>query len=80
MTIDGKEFVCQRCDEMFPIWVWHCPVCDHHWPAGRTECWNCHAYDRMSGFISKMPHLGLERQYAGKQDSWRSWERHGGDV
>ena len=37
-------FVCLRCAEVFTIRVWHCPVCDHHWPMARRSCWNCHAY------------------------------------
>ncbi len=33
------------CGEIFDIPIWHCPVCDHHWPMRRGECWNCHEQD-----------------------------------
>jgi len=39
-------FTCQQCGDMFSNEVWHCPVCDHHWPMGREDCWNCHEYTR----------------------------------
>jgi hypothetical protein len=26
-----------------PVEVWHCPLCDHHWPLEEQECGNCHS-------------------------------------
>lgn len=36
------EYICAWCGEAFPVQVWHCPVCDHHWPVEDEECGNCH--------------------------------------
>jgi len=36
------EYVCEVCREKFPVKVWHCPLCDHHWPVEEAECGNCH--------------------------------------
>jgi len=44
MTLPKPVFTC-HCGEMFDRHVWHCAVCDHHWPMERTECWNCHEQD-----------------------------------
>lgn len=35
-------FTCDECGDGFDAEVWHCTVCDHHWPMNREECWNCH--------------------------------------
>ena len=43
------HYACKDCIETFTAPVWHCPVCAHHWPDGRTECWNCHEYTRKRG-------------------------------
>lgn len=33
---------CPVCADFFTAQVWHCHVCDHHWPMGRDYCANCH--------------------------------------
>jgi ParB-like chromosome segregation protein Spo0J len=40
------KYECPICHETFSEKVWHCPVCAHHWPMHREECWNCHKYSR----------------------------------
>lgn len=40
--LSAWSFVCEACGEQFDKEVWHCPVCAHHWPMSREECWNCH--------------------------------------
>ena len=35
-----------HCGETFDKEVWHCPICAHHWPMTRDECFNCHRADR----------------------------------
>lgn len=45
-ALPGTTYFCPKCGDVFNAEVWHCPVCDHHWPISRTECWNCHEYDR----------------------------------
>lgn len=36
------KFVC-HCGEKFECWVWHCPICHHHWTAEMENCCgNCH--------------------------------------
>jgi len=40
------KYECPTCHETFSEKVWHCPVCAHHWPMHREECWNCHKYSR----------------------------------
>jgi hypothetical protein len=42
------KYLCD-CGEEFEEDVWHCPICDHHWPQTRQSCWNCHAYNRKDG-------------------------------
>lgn len=37
---DRIEFAC-TCGEVFPVEVWHCPVCNHHWQINKTICCNC---------------------------------------
>lgn len=40
----GQFYECPvlNCGEVFPIAVWHCPFCTHHWPLERDYCANCH--------------------------------------
>ena len=35
-------FMCAECKEIFDTDVWHCPVCNHHYPVEDIECGNCH--------------------------------------
>lgn len=42
---DANDYVCSSCSETFPLTVWHCPGCAHHWDYGRETCWNCHEYN-----------------------------------
>lgn len=37
-----EAFTCRACGDLFDVRVWHCPHCEHHWPASRRSCWNCH--------------------------------------
>ncbi len=45
---EGRLFLCE-CGEKFDSLVWHCPMCAHHWPMSRAECWNCHKGKRSRG-------------------------------
>jgi hypothetical protein len=38
----GGFYRCLLCEDLFDAFVWHCPICDHHWPLRRIDCWNCH--------------------------------------
>lgn len=40
------KYECPICHETFSEKVWHCPICAHHWPMHREDCWNCHQYSR----------------------------------
>lgn len=43
---ENTTFRCEVCEDYFSREVWHCPVCDHHWPMWDDECGNCHAARR----------------------------------
>lgn len=52
LAAEGRLFVCP-CGETFDAEVWHCPICAHHWPMSRDDCWNCHQAKRRGSPVAE---------------------------
>jgi hypothetical protein len=44
LSPSADAVACDECGEVVASGYWHCPGCDHHWPANTDACPNCGAF------------------------------------